>query len=181
MEFIKTDLTGVFIVIPEVFKDSRGYFCEIYRDDLFKKNIGTTTFVQDNESQSSYGVLRGLHYQLHPYAQSKLVRAVYGSILDIAVDIRKDSSTYGKHFSIELSHSNKKALFIPQGFAHGFIALSEYAIVQYKVDNFYSRAHDRGIDAFDGELAIDWKLPLDVIKRSDKDKNLPCLREAEVL
>ncbi len=180
MEFIPTEFEGLYIIKPRIFEDNRGYFFESFRDDLFRKNVGDITFVQDNESKSSYGVLRGLHYQLPPFEQSKLVRVVVGEILDVVVDIRKNSRTFGKHFKIILSSENKLQLFIPKGFAHGFIVLSDFAIVNYKVDNFYSPLHDRGINAFDPELGIDWILPKEKIIRSQKDSQLPPLSEASL-
>jgi len=181
VEFTPTDFKGLYIIKPKIFGDNRGYFFESFRDDLFKKHIGDITFIQDNESKSSYGVLRGLHYQLPPFAQSKLVRVVVGEILDVAVDIRKNSSTFGKHFKIILSDENKLQLFIPKGFAHGFIVLSEFAIVNYKVDAFYSPEHDRGIDAFDPFLGIDWTVPQEKTLRSPKDSILPQLKDAVLL
>ncbi len=181
MEFIKTDFNGLFVIKPKIFGDSRGYFFESFRDDIFKKNIGDITFIQDNESKSSYGVLRGLHYQLPPFSQSKLVRVIIGEILDVVVDIRKDSPTFGKYFKIILSDENKHQLFVPKGFAHGFVVLSDFAIVNYKVDTLYAPEYDRGIDAFDSSLDIDWVVPKDKIIRSQKDSNLPKLKDAILL
>jgi dTDP-4-dehydrorhamnose 3,5-epimerase len=181
MDFAATDFKDLYIIKPKIFGDSRGYFFESFRDDLFKKHIGDITFIQDNESKSSYGVLRGLHYQLPPFAQSKLVRVVVGEILDVAVDIRKNSSTFGKHFKIILSDENKLQLFIPKGFAHGFIVLSEFAIVNYKVDALYSPEHERGVDAFDPFLGIDWTVPQEKTLRSPKDSILPQLKDAVLL
>ncbi len=181
MEFIRTDFEGLFVIKPKVFGDERGYFFESFREDLFTKHIGNVTFVQDNESKSSYGVLRGLHYQLPPYAQSKLIRVVAGEILDVVVDIRKESDTFGKIFATTLSGDNKNQLFVPKGFAHGFVVLSESAIVNYKVDAYYSPQHERGIDALDPALAIDWIVPYRQIIRSEKDSRLPVLKEAELL
>ncbi|RME90498.1 MAG: dTDP-4-dehydrorhamnose 3,5-epimerase [Candidatus Hydrogenedentota bacterium] len=177
MKFIEQSIKGVFLIEPKVFQDSRGYFCETFRQDLFRKHIGEIEFVQDNESQSSKGVLRGLHYQLPPYAQSKLVRVVQGEIFDVAVDIRKNSPTFGKYVSAILSGENKKQFFIPHGFAHGFLVLSESAIVHYKVDNFYSKEHERGIYY---DTGIDWP-KLDIpFTLSDKDNNLPVLEKADI-
>lgn len=181
MDFAATDFKDLYIIKPKIFGDSRGYFFESFRDDLFKKHIGDITFIQDNESKSSYGVLRGLHYQLPPFDQSKLVRVVMGEILDVAVDIRKNSSTFGKHFKIVLSYENKLQLFIPKGFSHGFIVLSDFAIVNYKVDALYSPEHERGIDAFDPSLQIDWTVPKEKVLRSLKDSALPQLKDVELL
>lgn len=180
MEFINTDFDGLVMIRPKVFGDNRGYFFETFRSDLFKANIGNITFVQDNESRSSFGVLRGLHYQLSPFSQSKLVRVIEGSILDVVVDIRRDSKTFGKHYKIVLSGENKMQLFIPKGFAHGFVVLSDFAIVNYKVDEYYAPQYDRGINAFDAELNIDWEIPKDQILRSSKDTYLPLLKDAEL-
>lgn len=180
MEFIKTDFDGLFVIKPMIFRDNRGYFLETFRSDLFKKNIGDITFVQDNESRSSFGVLRGLHYQLSPFSQSKLVRVIEGSILDVVVDIRRGSKTFGKHYRVVLSGENKMQLFVPEGFAHGFVVLSDFAIVNYKVDEYYAPQYDRGINAFDPALNIDWEIPEDKILRSPKDTNLPLLKDAEL-
>ncbi|MGQ9843954.1 MAG: dTDP-4-dehydrorhamnose 3,5-epimerase [Spirochaetota bacterium] len=180
MKFLLTAIEGVYIIEPTVFADQRGYFVETYRHDLFIANVCNTQFIQDNESRSSYGVLRGLHYQLPPFAQSKLVRVVEGSILDVAVDIRKNSNTFGKYVSVELSGQNKRQMFIPRGFAHGFIVLSDYAVVQYKVDAPYAPEYDRGINALDESLMIDWKIDKSTILRSVKDENLPMLQMAEI-
>ena len=181
MNFIKTELNDVVIIEPKVFGDNRGYFFESFNKEVFEKNIGyKVDFCQDNESKSSYGVFRGLHYQLPPFSQSKLVRVIEGKVLDVAVDIRKGSKTFGKYVSVELSNENKKQLFIPRGFAHGFIVLSDTAVFQYKVDNYYAPDYDRGV-AFDDEaLNIDWQVLLKDIKLSEKDKNHPVLEDAEV-
>lgn len=181
MEFITTDFEGLFLIKPKIFADNRGYFFESYREDLFKKIYPAVTFVQDNESKSAHGILRGLHYQLPPFAQSKLIRVIEGEILDVVVDIRKSSKTFGKIFKVILSAENKMQLFVPKGFAHGFVVLSDFAIVNYKVDAYYSREHDRGINALDTELAIDWMLPPEKILRSEKDNNLPLFKDAELL
>jgi len=179
MEFIKTDIPDVVIIKPKVFGDDRGYFTETFREDLFAQQIAIKTcFIQDNESRSAYGVLRGLHYQLPPYAQSKLVRVIEGKVLDIAVDIRRGSPSFGQHISVELSAENKHQLFIPRGFAHGFIVLSETAIFAYKVDNYYSPECDRGIRFDDPDLAIDWKVNKQQLQLSEKDKVQPLLNES---
>jgi dTDP-4-dehydrorhamnose 3,5-epimerase len=179
MAFYQTDLPGILIFEPTVFEDSRGYFYESYNEKVFQSAGINLCFVQDNQSSSSYGVIRGLHYQLPPNAQSKLVRALYGTILDVAVDIRKGSPTYGKVFSIELSAQNKKQLFIPKGFAHGFSVLSEKAEVLYKCDAFYNKESDAGICYNDPDLDIDWGIPKDKSIISDKDKLLPFLDAAK--
>lgn len=177
MEVIKTEIEGLIIVRPKIYSDNRGYFTESFSQKEFEQKVCNTVFVQDNESCSKYGVLRGLHFQKPPFAQAKLVRVVKGSILDIAVDIRKDSPTYGKHVAVELSHENKLQIFIPQGFAHGFIVLSNEAICQYKCDNYYSPAHSEGVKWDDEDLNIDWKLPVEDIILSEKDKINPPFSE----
>ena len=169
MPFIKTEFPGLIIFEPTVFKDSRGYFFESYNANDFKKEGFDITFVQDNQSKSSYGVIRGLHYQLAPYSQTKLIRVLSGSILDVVVDIRKGSPTYGRPFSIELSADNNKQLLIPKGFAHGFSVLSETAEVIYKCDAFYHKESEVGIMFNDAELNIDWKIPAASAIISDKD------------
>lgn len=180
MQFIQTSIPDVVIIEPKVWADSRGYFFESYRDDLFQQHIGKIDWVQDNESYSSYGTLRGLHYQLAPHAQSKLVRVIQGKVLDVAVDIRQSSPTFGQHVAVELSADNKRQLFIPRGFAHGFVVLSETAIFQYKVDNYYNKDCDRGIAFNDPALAIDWQIDLSQVQLSDKDSKQPLLNNAEV-
>ncbi len=181
MNFVKTAIPNVFIIEPKVFGDSRGYFFESFNKEIFEKNVGySIDFCQDNESKSSYGVLRGLHYQLPPFSQSKLVRVIEGKVLDIAVDIRKNSDTFGKYVAVELSSENKKQFFIPRGFAHGFITLSENAIFQYKVDNYYSPEFDRGIAYDDKSLGIDWQVIIKDISLSYKDSNHPSLDDAEI-
>ncbi|HLW09092.1 MAG TPA: dTDP-4-dehydrorhamnose 3,5-epimerase [Fermentimonas sp.] len=170
MDIIETGFEGLVVVRPKIFRDERGYFFESFSQKKFKEKINSTVFVQDNESHSRYGVLRGLHYQKYPFAQAKLVRVVRGKILDVAVDIRKDSPTFGKHFSIELSDENRLQIFIPHGFAHGFIVLSETAICQYKCDNYYEPYSAEGIKWDDEQLNIDWKLPQKEIILSEKDK-----------
>ncbi len=182
MKFIKTAIEDVVIIEPKVFGDERGYFCETFRNDLFQQHSGVnTTFIQDNESRSSQGVLRGLHYQLPPHAQSKLVRVIEGRVLDVAVDIRQGSATFGQHVSVELSAENKRQLFIPRGFAHGFVVLSEIALFSYKVDNYYSPECDRGLQFDDPALAIDWQLDTENLQLSDKDKKQPLLANAQDL
>ncbi len=174
MEFETTNIDGVIIIKPKIFYDERGYFFESFRQDELEKFLGyKLNFCQDNESKSSYGVLRGLHYQIEPYAQTKLVRVIKGKVLDVAVDIRKNSPTYGKHISVELNENNKKQLLIPKGFAHGFVVLSEECILSYKVDNYYSKEHERGIVFNDEKLFIDWKLPKSKLILSKKDISLP--------
>jgi dTDP-4-dehydrorhamnose 3,5-epimerase len=175
MNFINTEFPGLIIIEPAVFKDSRGYFFESYNENNFKAASIDIKFVQDNQSKSSYGVIRGLHYQLAPNAQTKLVRVLSGNILDIAVDIRTGSPTYGKVFSLELSAENNKQLFIPRGFAHGFSVLSETAEVIYKCDTFYHKESEAGIAYNDKNLNIDWKIPADKAIISDKDLQQPSL------
>jgi len=180
MKFIKTEIPEVVIIEPKVFGDDRGYFMETFREDLFEKNVRKINFIQDNESKSKKGVLRGLHYQLPPFAQSKLVRVIKGSVIDVAVDIRKGSPTFGKYVVVELSEENKRQLFIPRGFAHGFLVTSDEAIFTYKVDNYYAPEYDRSIRFDDPEINIDWNFPKDEILVSYKDKNAPYLKEAEI-
>jgi len=170
MEIIKTEIEGVIIIEPRIFKDDRGYFFESFSEKNFQEQVCKTFFVQDNESKSSYGVLRGLHFQKPPYAQSKLVRVVQGAVLDVAVDIRKGSPTYGKHVAVELSAENKRQFFVPRGFAHGFVVLSDEVIFQYKCDNYYAPQHEGALAWDDTDLAIDWKIPVDKIILSEKDK-----------
>jgi dTDP-4-dehydrorhamnose 3,5-epimerase len=179
MPFETTDIPGVLVFEPRVFEDSRGYFFESYNENVFKEQGIDFRFVQDNQSSSMYGVIRGLHYQLLPYAQAKLVRVLQGKILDVAVDIRKGSPYYGKSFCIELSAENKKQLFIPTGFAHGFSVLSEKAEVFYKCDALYNKESDAGICFNDPSLNINWKIPADKIIVSNKDKTLPALAECK--
>lgn len=178
MKFTRTSIPDIFLIEPKVFGDDRGYFVETFKSELFEQETGIkTTFIQDNESRSSYGVLRGLHYQLPPYAQSKLVRVIEGKVLDVAVDIRKGSPTFGQQLSIELSAENKHQLFVPRGFAHGFVVLSETAIFSYKVDNYYSPQCDRGIRFNDPQLNIDWKIDAQKLQLSEKDKSQPLFKE----
>lgn len=169
MKVTKTAIPEVLVFEPTVFGDDRGYFMETFRLDEIKKHIGDVNFVQDNESYSEYGVLRGLHFQRPPFTQSKLVRVMQGSVLDVAVDIRIGSPTYGQHVAVELTAENKKQLWVPQGFAHGFAVLSETAQFAYKCDNYYSPTHDGGVAWDDATLAIDWQLPLDAVRLSEKD------------
>ena len=177
MEVIKTELEGVVIIEPKIFRDARGYFFESFSQKEFEKKVRKIAFVQDNESMSSYGVMRGLHFQLPPFTQSKLVRCVKGKVLDVAVDIRKGSPTFGKHVSVELSEDNHRQFFVPRGFAHGFAVLSETAVFQYKCDNFYAPQSDGGISILDGSLGIDWKLPTDKVILSEKDTKHPLLKD----
>lgn len=177
MEFKKTDIEGVYILEPKIFEDSRGYFFESYNDLNFINNVGFVDFVQDNESKSSYGVMRGLHFQKPPYSQAKLVRCVRGKVLDVAVDIREGSPTYGQHVAVELSEDNHRQFFIPKGFAHGFAVLSDEAVFQYKCDEFYHPEVDGGINILDESLGIDWKIPTDKAILSDKDTKHPMLKD----
>lgn len=179
MPFYETDMKGLLIFEPKVFEDSRGYFFESYNENLFSKHGIDLRFVQDNQSSSAYGVIRGLHYQLPPHAQAKLVRVLSGRLLDVAVDIRKGSPTFGKAFSIELSAENKKQLFIPAGFAHGFSVLSEQAEVLYKCDSLYNKESEGGIHYNDPELNIDWQIPAGKEIISDKDRVLPRLADCK--
>ncbi len=177
----ETKLKGCFIIESNVFKDPRGYFFESFNQSKFNELIGKTVdFVQDNESFSSKGVLRGLHFQTGAYAQAKLVRAVRGTVLDVVVDMRKESPTFSKHFSIELSEDNKRQLFVPRGFAHGFIVLSETAIFSYKCDNFYNKESEQGLRYDDPSLAIDWRLPANEFIVSEKDLVLPTLSNRSI-
>lgn len=172
MEIIKTLINGLVIIQPKVFEDERGYFMESYKENFIKENFPEINFIQENESKSTYGVLRGLHFQMPPFEQTKLVRVIDGEVLDIAVDLRENSPTYGRWESIVLSGENKKQFFIPKGFAHGFIVLSKQAIFSYKVDNLYSPDHDSGIYYKDTSLGIDWLLNDNDIILSEKDKKL---------
>lgn len=171
MEVIKTEIEGVYIIEPKVFGDARGYFFESFSEREFTEKLGDIHFVQDNESMSKYGVMRGLHFQRPPYAQSKLVRCVKGKVIDVAVDIRKGSPTYGQHIAVLLTEENHRQFFIPKGFAHGFAVLSESAIFQYKCDNFYNPEADGGISIMDGTLGIDWGLSMEDALVSEKDAN----------
>lgn len=169
MEIIKTAIEGLLIIKPRIFEDARGYFFESFSQREFEEKVGKVNFVQDNESMSSYGVMRGLHFQRPPYTQSKLVRCVRGKVLDVAVDIRKGSPTYGQHVAVELSEENHLQFFIPHGFAHGFSVLSETAVFQYKCDNFYAPQADGGISILDSSLDIDWRIPVERAILSEKD------------
>lgn len=177
MNIIQTALDGVFIIEPSLFKDSRGYFFESYSQREFAEKVGPITFVQDNESMSSYGVMRGLHFQRPPFTQSKLVRCVKGAVLDVAVDIRKGSPTYGQHVAVELNEENHRQFFIPKGFAHGFAVLSDTAVFQYKCDEFYHPEADGGISLMDETLGINWQIPMDKAILSEKDLKHPCLKD----
>jgi len=178
MKFIAQSIPDIVLVQPQVHGDERGYFVETFRQDLFEQAIGhPVSFVQDNESKSTRGVLRGLHYQLPPHAQSKLVRVISGSVLDIAVDIRRGSPSYGQHVAVELSEENKHQLFVPRGFAHGFVVLTETATFAYKVDNYYSPECDRGLAFDDKQLNIDWKIDKSYLQLSEKDTKQPSFAE----
>lgn len=170
MKITTTPISELIVIEPKVFGDDRGYFMESFNAEWFNKNVSETNFIQDNESKSSKGVLRGLHFQTPPFSQAKLVRVIQGEVLDVAVDLRKDSPTYGQHHSIILSEENKKHFFVPRGFAHGFVVLSETAIFSYKVDNIYSPEHDSGLMWNDPTLNIDWKIDKNLIQLSEKDK-----------
>lgn len=177
MEVIKTAIDGLVIIEPKVFKDARGYFFESFSQREFEQKVRKINFVQDNESMSSYGVMRGLHFQRPPYSQSKLVRCVKGRVLDVALDIRKGSPTYGEHVAVELSEDNHRQFFVPRGFAHGFVVLSETAIFQYKCDNFYAPEADGGINIKDESLGIDWQIATEDALLSEKDLKHLCLKE----
>ena len=182
MEIVDKVLTDAFVLKPKVFKDNRGYFYESFNDKVFESLIGVKVgFIQDNQSYSSKGTFRGLHFQTGAAAQAKLVRVIDGNVLDIALDVRKYSPTFGQHVVVELTGENKHQLFIPHGFAHGFVVLSKSAIFSYKVDNYYAPEFDRGIAFDDKNLSINWQLPLDILKLSDKDKNHPTLANARDL
>ena len=177
MNIIKTNIEGLVIIEPKVFGDARGYFFESFSQREFEEKVRKINFVQDNESMSSYGVMRGLHFQIPPFTQSKLVRCVKGRVLDVAVDIRKGSPTYGQHVAVELTEDNHRQFFVPRGFAHGFAVLSETAIFQYKCDNFYAPEADGGISIKDESLGIDWKIPTENAILSDKDIKHLCLKD----
>ena len=177
MNIIKTEIEGVVIIEPRIFTDARGYFFESFSERDFCKEVREVRFVQDNESKSSYGVMRGLHFQRPPFTQSKLVRVIKGAVLDVAVDIRKGSPTYGKHVAVELTEDNHRQFFVPRGFAHGFAVLSDEAIFQYKCDNFYAPQADGGISILDESLGIDWRIPIDKAILSEKDKKHPLLKD----
>jgi len=182
LKFIPQSIADVILIEPAIHGDDRGYFVETFRQDLFEEAIGyKVNFVQDNESKSTKGVLRGLHYQLPPYTQAKLVRVIEGSVLDVAVDIRKSSLTFGQYVAVELTANNKHQLFVPHGFAHGFVVLSDSSTFAYKADNYYTPEYDRGIAFDDSELAIDWQLLAEELQLSDKDKSHPSLANARDL
>ena len=181
MEVIKTEIEGVVIIEPRIFKDERGYFYESFSQREFEEKVCRTTFVQDNQSKSSYGVVRGLHFQKPPYSQSKLVRCIKGAVLDVAVDIRKGSPTFGKYVAVELTEDNHRQFFVPRGFAHGFAVLSEEAVFQYKCDNFYNKESEGAVAWDDPELAIDWRIPVEKVLLSEKDKLSKTIAEADFL
>jgi len=179
MEYIKTAIDGLWIINPLIIKDSRGYFMESYKKTEFEEKFGKVDFIQDNESKSSFGVFRGFHYQEGEAAQAKLVRVLQGKVWDIAVDIRKNSGTFGKYVAMELSEENKLQFFIPRGFAHGFLVLSETAVFSYKVDNIYSPAHERAINCMDPDLGVRWPIDQSKLLMSDKDRSGKLLKEIE--
>ena len=179
MQVIKTAIEGLLIIEPRIFKDARGYFFESFSQREFEEKVGPINFVQDNESMSQYGVMRGLHFQRPPFTQSKLVRCVKGAVLDVAVDIRKGSPTYGQHVAVELSEENHLQFFVPRGFAHGFSVLTETAVFQYKCDNFYAPQADDGISILDDSLGIDWRIPTAKAILSEKDTKHPLLKDFE--
>ena len=181
MEVIKTNIEGVVIIEPRIFRDDRGYFFESFSQRDFQEKVCNTVFVQDNESKSSYGVLRGLHFQKPPHAQSKLVRVIKGAVLDVAVDIRKGSPTFGQHVAVELTEDNHRQFFIPRGFAHGFSVLTDEVIFQYKCDNFYAPQSEGALAWDDPDLGIDWRIPTDKVLLSGKDRHHCRLRDAEWL
>lgn len=177
MEVIQTAIEGLVIIEPKIFKDARGYFFESFSQREFDEKVRKINFVQDNESMSGYGVMRGLHFQRPPFTQSKLVRCVKGRVLDVAVDIRKESPTYGRHVAVELSEENHRQFFVPRGFAHGFAVLSKTAVFQYKCDNFYTPEADSGISLQDESLGIDWQIPISHAILSEKDTKHLCLKD----
>ena len=179
MNVIKTDIEGVVIIEPTVFRDARGYFFESFSQREFEEKVRPVNFVQDNESMSSYGVMRGLHFQAPPFTQSKLVRCVKGKVLDVAIDIRRGSPTFGKHVAVELSEDNHLQFFVPRGFAHGFAVLSETAVFQYKCDNFYTPQADGGISIKEESLGIDWQIPMEHVILSEKDIKHSCLKDLD--
>ncbi len=179
MNYIQTEIEGVWIIEPRVFNDARGYFMEAFKETEFKANVGDVHFVQDNESKSSYGVLRGLHYQKGEWSQAKLVRVIKGKVIDVAVDLRKSSSTFGKYVAVELSEENKRQFFIPRGFAHGFLVLSDEAIFTYKVDNIYAPQSEASIRFNDETINIQWPIDPSQCLTSEKDANAVCFRDAE--
>lgn len=181
MNIIPTEIDGVLIIEPRIFQDSRGYFFESFNLREFEEKVGVIDFVQDNESKSCYGVVRGLHFQRDGHSQAKLVRVVKGKVLDVAVDLRRGSGTYGRHVAVELSEDNHRQFFIPRGFAHGFSVLSDEVIFQYKCDNYYCPSSEGAIAWNDPDLGIDWRIPEDKVILSEKDRNHPFLRDYEIL
>lgn len=181
MNIIPTEIDGVLIIEPRIFQDSRGYFFESFNLREFEEKVGGIDFVQDNESKSCYGVVRGLHFQRDGHSQAKLVRVVKGKVLDVAVDLRRGSATYGRHVAVELSEDNHRQFFIPRGFAHGFSVLSDEVIFQYKCDNYYCPSSEGAIAWNDPDLGIDWRIPEDKVILSEKDRNHPFLRDYEIL
>lgn len=180
MNFTRTKITDVVIIEPSIRGDDRGYFVETFRQDKLEEFLGfNINFCQDNESKSAFGVLRGLHYQLPPFAQTKLVRVIKGKVLDVAVDIRKGSTTFGQHVAVELTEDNKKQLLVPRGFAHGFVVLSDETVFAYKVDNYYNMESERGIAFDDKTIGIDWKIKLEALQLSPKDLSQPVFGDAE--
>lgn len=177
MNVIKTDIEGLVVIEPKIFGDSRGYFFESFSERVFRKEVADVDFVQDNESKSSYGVVRGLHFQKPPYSQAKLVRVVKGKVLDVAVDLRKGSPTFGQHVAMELSEDNHRQVFIPRGFAHGFSVLSDEVVFQYKCDAYYAPQSEGAVAWDDPDLGIDWKVPADKVILSEKDKKHPRLKD----
>lgn len=180
MDYKETCIPGVFVIEPRVFNDARGYFFEAFKKDEFNEHVGEIDFIQDNESKSSYGVLRGLHYQKGEWSQAKLVRVIKGRVLDVAVDIRKSSPTFGQHVMVELSEDNKRQFFIPRGFAHGFLVMSQEAVFTYKVDNVYAPQAEAGIRFDDPDLAIEWPINSKDMLLSDKDAKAPRMKDAEL-
>ena len=181
MNVIKTAIDGVCILEPRLFEDARGYFFESFNQREFEEKVAPVVFVQDNESKSSYGVVRGLHYQKPPYTQSKLVRVVKGAVLDVAVDVRKGSPTFGQHVAVELTGENHRQFFIPRGFLHGFSVLSEEVVFQYKCDNFYAPASEGAVAWDDPDLGIDWRIPAEQVILSEKDRHHPRLKDVDWL
>lgn len=180
MEYLKTEIAGVYVIEPRVFSDARGYFMEAWKQEEFNRHIGRVDFIQDNESKSTFGVLRGLHYQKGELSQAKLVRVINGRVVDVAVDLRKSSATFGKHVMVELSEDNKRQFFIPRGFAHGFLVLSDEAIFTYKVDNPYAPQAEAGIRWDDPDLGIAWPIDARQVVTSEKDLRQSLLKDAEV-
>lgn len=177
MNITQTEIEGLVIIEPKVFDDSRGYFFESYNKQVFDREVAQVDFVQDNESSSTRGVMRGLHFQLPPYTQAKLVRCVEGHVLDVAVDLRKESRTYGRHVAVDLTAENHRQLFIPDGFAHGFAVISRHAVFQYKCSNYYAPTHEGGISILDSSLGIDWPISAEEATLSEKDTKYPLLKD----